>query len=71
MRFIKLKFTAAATLQCHMNSRQLLMDSAIFDVHPRSSSSSFGSMAVYSLGVLPPPTVYLAHIGHESVKKKK
>ncbi len=42
-----------------------------------SSSSSFGSMAVHSLGVLPPPTVYLAHMGDESVllyiytKKKK
>ncbi len=31
------------------------------------SSSSFGSMAVHSLGVLPPPSVYLAHMGDESV----
>ncbi len=29
--------------------------------------TSFGSMGVHSLGVLPPPTVYLAHMGDESV----
>ncbi len=31
------------------------------------SSSSFGSMAIHSWGVLPPPTVYLVHMGDESV----
>ncbi len=38
---------------------------------PVRSSSSFCSMAVHSLGVLPPPTVYLTHKGDESVLLSK